>query len=181
MRKLATLTAAAALGTFAFGGAVYATNAQEPVTTVDLVAGQNAVVGRCIVEVVEENFRAVPIEHLTVEYSTQGGPWWIAETHLYHDPELNCPDAPQTRSGNPKIGRFPLATEHTTPPGVKSVEETVPGDTQCIAAQAVVVTIITDDEGVRVVDREETAWCEGDPFGGANWAMFLNLRREPGF
>ena len=117
------------------------------------------------------------VTHLFVEYDTTGywdddvwvpSDWVLTETHLAvaTDPD----DFPQTKSGNPKVGKFPYKDEglynthklYTIP-----LDSWGPGDILYIAAHAV----------VKNGCREETAWADcGGPdayFPGNNWATYF--------
>ena len=79
----------------------------------------------------------------------------------------NCEDQaiPTTGSGNPKVGKFEHSTSHSE--GVNEViyrinKEAI-SDVYCFAAHAV----------VNGPTGEETAWAEGTPFSGENWAMYV--------
>jgi hypothetical protein len=107
---------------------------------------------------------------LQVTYTTTGG-WVLAQTHLAVGSELD--EIPQTRSGNPKVGHFPYKETHDPP--VTTFTYLVdlsewglqPGDVLYVAAHAEV--LLPDEEGW----QEETAWGEGEPFPGHNWAMYM--------
>ena len=113
-------------------------------------------------------------ELLFIRYSTDSG-WEIYETHLAIATSLS--EIPQTKSGNPKIGRFPLKSNH--PEGTEGVTYVVniydylpvgdlSGKTLVIAAHAVVGH---PDFG------RETAWADtwGQSFQGNSWALYFNI------
>ena len=109
-------------------------------------------------------------DYLYVEYTTTDG-WELMETHVAVAEDFE--DIPQTKSGNPKVGRFPYKHEElggvTADPYTISLDEGwEPGDTLYIAAHAVV-----EIPGV----QEETAWANcGGPdayFPGNNWATYF--------
>ena len=117
--------------------------------------------------------------------------WVLTETHVAvamfptmdenGDGEINILDAdiPQTKKGNPKVGRFPY--KHEGLGGVASDPYTIPlgswgsGTTLIIAAHAVVEN--------PCLDIEETAWtdCGGDDayFRGNNWATYFTYTVQP--
>jgi len=115
--------------------------------------------------------------NLTVTYDITLAPWVITETHV--DVQTSASAIPQTKKGNPKVGKFAYKSEHASP-GVTTYTETIPlanipalaGDPVVIAAQAVVVIFEMIEEVVVVVD-EESAWGEGLGFDGRNWAMYF--------
>lgn len=126
----------------------------EPVATVNLIAGQNTIVG--------EVSLTLDGSTLWVTYETYEN-WTITETHLYLG---DCENRPQNRPGNPLVGQFPYSGEHATgtqtvlyPFDVNSINQT-----GCIAAHAVV----KNNSG-----GTETAWGEGNPYGGNQWAMYF--------
>ena len=97
--------------------------------------------------------------------------WVMSETHLAVAGSFD--DIPQTKKGNPKVGRFPYKHEElggvTTDTYIIPLDDLEPvDDTLFIAAHAVV-----EIPGV----REETAWadCGGKYayFPGGNWATYF--------
>jgi hypothetical protein len=124
----------------------------------NLIAGQNIVIGTLDVTYDEANLL------MTVTYNTING-WEIDATHLWVG---NCESRPANNPGNPLIGHFPYAESH--PDGTTSYtytfdifEEGITCD-GCIAAHA-------EADGPN--GQNETAWAEGDPYGGSSWAMFF--------
>ncbi|MEZ4649637.1 MAG: hypothetical protein R3E97_12805 [Candidatus Eisenbacteria bacterium] len=132
------------------------------VTSVRLLAGQTIDVGTVTVE-------NDGVE-LCVTYQTSGD-WLLYETHL--DIRLELGDVPQTKSGNPKVGKF--AHSHDLS-GVTSDEYCfslselgyTSGMNLVVAAHGVVERVV-DGQSV----QEETAWGEGPEFPGNSWAMYL--------
>ena len=138
--------------------------------TLDLVAGQNEVVGT--VSVSNDNL------NIYVTYTITDVEWAITETHVHVATSID--DIPQTKSGNPKVGQFASSSEHD--PGVTTVTNTIPlggmTDWVVIAAHAVVYKPGCDPQ-------EETAWaiserfCNGFywassiPFDGRSWAEYF--------
>ena len=115
-------------------------------------------------------------DYLYVAYVMKWGDYKLVETHVAVDKyegELVISETsiPQTKKGNPKVGKFPYKMDHN--PTVTEYTYRIPldahwgvGDTLVIAAHAVVLI-----DGC----LEETAWanCEGPTnffFPGANWA-----------
>ena len=133
------------------------------ITSVRLLAGQHIDVGTVTVE-------NDGVE-LCVRYETSGD-WTLVETHL--DIRVTPGDIPQTKQGNPKVGKF--AYKHERLGGV-TVDEYcfllddlgyTAGTDLFIAAHAVVERVV---DGSPV--QGETAWGEGPQFPGNNWAMYL--------
>lgn len=129
--------------------------------TVDLIAGQDEVIGTITVS--EDG------DDIEVTYSLDSG-WSMTESHLHL--ATDCGDIPQTGSGNPKVGRFEFSRDYD--PAVRMdtyvVDQAAQGfvddDELCIAAHAAVVS----DSG-----DEETAWGEGERFTErGNWAMHFS-------
>jgi hypothetical protein len=119
--------------------------------------------------------------HLLVSF-TMGveGDWYLNETHLAVSGDPSS--VPQTRKHNPRPGKFEYSGEHS--PGVKSVTYEVPldgwttGTTLYVAAHAEVTNmdevVYVDPDTGEITYRDESAWGEGDPFGGRNWAMIFS-------
>ena len=132
------------------------------ITTVRLLAGQTIDIGSVTVE--------NDGEELCVRYETVGD-WLLYETHL--DIRLTLGDIPQTRSGNPKVGKFSYSHDLT---GTSLDEFCFPltelgytsGMDLVVAAHAAVERVV---DGASV--QEETAWGEGPEFPGNSWAMYL--------
>ncbi len=132
------------------------------VEVVDLIAGQHTDVGD--VTITRDG------DELCVKYETTGS-WLICETHVHIGGSIW--DIPQTRKGNPKIGRFDFNDSHD--PGVSTFEICVDLDelglandnSLAIAVHAVVKNTCSY--------REETAWGEGCDFPGCSWAMFIKF------
>ncbi|MFD2724917.1 hypothetical protein [Hyunsoonleella rubra] len=130
----------------------------EHCETVNLIAGQNHVAGTVNIDVEGDN--------LVVTFLTNTD-WTIDATHLH---VTNCTDEefPSTGSGNPKIGNFEYFSVHEN--GVTEVvylidlnsDEIDIFDEFCFAAHAEV-------RG----PSSETAWAEGEDFGGKSWAMYV--------
>lgn len=127
---------------------------QEHCYSVNLIAGQNYEIGTVTIDVDGDN--------LIVTYSTTGD-WVLHATHLHI---TNCEEGgfPVTGANNPKIGLFDYANEHEA--GTTQVTYTIDiGDISgelCFAAHA-------EADG----PSEETAWAEGEDFGGNSWAMYF--------
>lgn len=122
--------------------------------TVNLIAGQHHEIGTVTID--------VEGDILTVTYTTDGD-WVLNTTHLHI---TNCEEDgfPLTGANNPKIGHFEYASTHEN--DTTQVTYTIDiGDitgTLCFAAHAEV-------DG----PSEETAWAEGEDFGGNSWAMYF--------
>jgi hypothetical protein len=107
---------------------------------------------------------------LYVQYNTTS-PWLMTETHLATG--LSLADIPQTRGGNPKIGRFPYQRSYEPPvmEDIYMIEGYSFGQEPVIAAHAVVVQL--DEEGGEI-SANETGWGDGDGFPGRSWAMYFS-------
>ncbi|MFC2071335.1 hypothetical protein ACFLUU_01260 [Chloroflexota bacterium] len=139
--------------------------------TIALVAGQDEVVGN--VQVWNDG------NNLHVKYNITVAGWQLTETHLAVATAIA--DVPQTKKGNPKVGKFPYAE----PDGDYTIELAwAPGTTLVIAAHAVVLYTESCDPPIV---REETAWgmglyCNGRdwvnsiPFEGSNWAEYFEYK-----
>ncbi len=134
-------------------------------TAVSLVAGQHTVAGTVSVWVEGST--------LYVRYTTVDG-WVLGELHLEVAGSLE--EIPQTRTGNPVPGRFSYKASFDPAEGVTSYTFLIPLDgldgTLYIAAHAEVYR--QTDAGI----LEETAWAEGQPFPGNNWAMYFTYTPE---
>ena len=146
----------------------------EPCIVVDLIAGQNTVVGSVTIDRTETD--------LVLIYSTVEG-WDINLTHMSIG-DCNEQWVPTTGSGNPKIGKF----EHTEPHSINVNEvvyhvslDVLPDytDIYCFAAHAEVVG----------PTGGETAWAgniseaEGEGyvvkgFEGRSWATYIEAEQS---
>lgn len=129
-------------------------SSDEHCQTVSLIAGQHYDIGTVTMTVNGDT--------LTVAYNTTGD-WVLNATHLHI---TNCEEDtfPMTGANNPKIGHFDYSSEHED--GTTQVTYTIDiGEITgvlCFAAHAEVNGL-----------SEETAWAEGDGFGGNSWAMYF--------
>ncbi len=147
----------------------------EPCIAVDLVAGQNDVVGSVTIDRNET--------HLILTYSTNDV-WDIDLTHMSIG-DCNEQWVPQTGSGNPKIGRF----EHTEP-HTESIKEVVyfvnlevlPDytDMYCFAAHAEVsgpnggeTAWAGQIGGANVDSNSQSDEFTVQDFDGNSWAMYI--------
>ena len=135
---------------------------------VDLLAGQHTDVGEVIVTHDETNI------YVTYMISEPG--WCLKEHHLHISSTLA--GIPQTKSGNPKVGHFAYAGTHDC---VLEYTETIPiqwgaGVQVYVAAHAVVSHDNSNGDNTSYTKSgisTETAWGEGAPFPGNNWAMYF--------
>lgn len=150
----------------ALGGAtvVIEVCAEKEVT---LIAGQNEEVGT--ITILEDG------DDISVTYTLEEG-WYMTESHL-HIAE-DCDSIPQTGSGNPKVGRFEYGKPYDSPVQADTIVVSQESgwdaeDLLCVAAHAAVFKDTNDNEVYDSdVDREETAWGEGERFTErGNWAM----------
>ena len=181
MRKLATVTAAAALAI----GLGFAGPAHAAEFVVDLIAGNHGgtLVGDVTVSGAADDF--------TVTYDTSDGDWLIVEIHTHAVNENDCSTVPQTGKHNPKEGKFEFGTELTPAAAVDNLSHNITGldgddgidgdDIVCIAAHA----LVYDDSAAgetpleRFDNSEETAWGDGE-FGTQfsytrNWATYFTV------
>ena len=111
--------------------------------------------------------------YLYVKYTTTDG-WKMYETHLHVADDVDS--IPQTKKGNPKIGKFDYKTDHS--PAVTEytykIKWTWAKDAKIyIAAHCVVMKQTGVDAECNPIYREETGWGEGTSFAGASWAMYF--------
>jgi len=109
-------------------------------------------------------------DYLTIRIQTAGG-WVLNETHVAVATSLE--EIPQTRSGNPKVGRFSLSARHDPPVSYDEYEidcEYESGQTLFLAIHAAVE--LQDENGQAIQD--EGAWADGLEFPGKNWATYFN-------
>jgi hypothetical protein len=134
---------------------LYDTN-DDPVlcTQTDLIAGQNQTIGT--VSVYTDGTT------VTVCYDVIAG-WTLDATHLFIG---DCAERPSNNSGNPRIGHFPISSEHQGETTVcyEIDQSTLPSGVICVAAHA-------EAEGT----SSETAWGCCIPYGGASWAMYFEV------
>ena len=115
-------------------------------------------------------------DNLYVKFVTVGG-WSMTETHLHvaaDDPN----DIPQTKTGNPKVGKFDYQASHS--PAVQEYTFTIPWDDDWdagtilyIAAHANVQMMTGYDDDGEPTYQFETAWGDGTDFDGRNWATYI--------
>jgi hypothetical protein len=126
----------------------------EHCKTVNLIAGQNHIAGTVTIDVEGDK--------LIVTYTTNSD-WILDATHL-HITSCEEDGFPTTGSNNPKIGHFEYSSTHSD--GVTEViyEININDVTEefCFAAHAEVSG-----------PTSETAWAEGEDFGGNSWAMYV--------
>lgn len=141
----------------AIGNELMTRSAQECITTVDLMAGQNTVIGN--VTIFNDAF------NLYVTYTTTGG-WLLDETHLFVG---EFDDMPTTPLGNPKIGLFPYASVHD---GISTYTYTIPLDWEECITIATHAAVYKEEDGI--ITQAETAWGEGEQISQAgSWAMMF--------
>jgi hypothetical protein len=135
-------------------------------SSVTLFAGQTIDAGNVTISNDESN--------LYVTFTAENG-WLLSETHLHVATSL--PEIPQTKKGNPQIGKFKYSANHYDPVGsftytisLLDYEWEADGSTElAIAAHAVVVQL---DSGGNIV-ANETGWGDGPGFPGKSWAMYI--------
>lgn len=125
-----------------------------------LIAGQTNNIG-------EVNINYLPPTSIVLNYAITEPAWCLMATHL--DVQTDPANFPQTKSGNPKVGLFAYGEDLSCEPtweitiDLSSIEGWVEGMPIYIASHAEVFNG-TD---------EESAWGEGLPFPGNNWAMYF--------
>lgn len=129
----------------------------------DMMAGQHIVAGSVCVSNDSEN--------LYVRYSTIDQ-WLLDEAHLFVGQSLD--DMPQTKKGNPKIGKFPYNSEQLN---VTYTELTVPlswlGGPACNTDLFVVAHASISKQNEDGSMQQETSWSKGDVFNErGSWAMY---------
>ncbi|MFX1263499.1 MAG: hypothetical protein ACFFAZ_15565 [Promethearchaeota archaeon] len=134
----------------------------------DLIAGQD-----------EEN----PVGLLTITFNDQHTMMYVTytttecliiETHLWYGTDLE--DVPRTGSGNPKIGKFPYATEN--PAGTNEVVYELPvttGQNYYILAHAVVDCPCIGKETAWGEGPESTMFSENQVIFGSRWGYYLTV------
>ena len=160
----------------------FAITSSAAVTWVDLLADQDIVVGRLMVNAHDDS------QCLYIVYDTRGTEWELLEAHLYvgiEKPEKSAP------------GRFPYGPEDVfLVPNPSILVYKIPYDefvgdfkgtlTIYFAAHAKVQKPIVDESGKPILDedgnptyQEETAWAEGDESipipPGRNWATYFTI------
>ncbi|MCC1485459.1 hypothetical protein [Winogradskyella immobilis] len=150
----------------------------DPCIVVDLIAGQNTVVGTVTIDRTETD--------LVLTYTTIEG-WEINLTHMSIG-DCNEQWAPETGSGNPKVGKF----EHTEPHSTNINEvvyrislDVLPDytDLYCFAAHAEVIgsnggetawagSLLGENE-----DEQTEGYTVRD-FDGRNWAMYIEAEQS---
>jgi len=141
-----------------------------PPYTTDLIAGQNMNVGTVTIEPVDGQ--------LVVTYEITDPDWCIMETHLHVATSLE--GIPQ-KNGNPIPGQFDYSGTHDCVSEVVYTLDPPEGAGWCeseflyIAAHAVVRTCepIDYDEFGNPIYGWNTAWGDGPPFEGKNWATYI--------
>ncbi|WP_203295198.1 putative periplasmic lipoprotein [Luteirhabdus pelagi] len=120
-----------------------------------LMAGQHTEAGTVTVSIVDGT--------VEVTYETIGD-WVIDETHLFVG---QLSDLPTTGSGNPKNGHFEYKGTHN---GVTTVTYTTDNLNEGECAYVAAHAVVSNSSG-----GSETAWGQGIPIGGNNWAMMFEV------
>jgi len=132
----------------------------EPTAT--LWAGKNTDVGTVTYGIEQID----GVGYFTATYDLTGG-WEMSESHLYAGP---LGDMPLNKPGNPKIGRFPYAEDHspnvTTYTYYVDCDELPPYEDPGFTTAA--HAVVHGPNG-----QEETAWRDGDHnFPGKRWGWY---------
>lgn len=164
----------------------------DPSVTVDLIADGGSDATEVVIGTVEVSDLNGDI---SVTYSLMDD-WFLRETHLHiagdddEDGSGDCDRIPQNKKGNPKVGHFALSRDYgpgvqedtylVSQDGASNVfgEDFSDGEALCIAAHAAVFQDENDNDAFDPdVDREESAWGEGDRFvDRGNWAMHFDYQ-----
>ena len=116
---------------------------------------------------------------VTIDITITDSDWILLEAHA--DVQDTAAQIPQTKNGNPKVGKFAQADEwliedaQTSAQFVFAAVNGGADGTVAIAVHCVVahqVEILVDDEPVLVWETE-TAWIDGTQFAGKDWGMYL--------
>lgn len=135
--------------------------------TTELLAGQHIPVG--VVHVTHDE------ESLYITYLVNVPGWSLEETHLHV--AANVSMVPQTKSGNPKPGKFDYQSEHD---GITVFTYEVPimwmaNASIVIAAHAMVSYEPGDGTMPEYAESmNETAWADGNLFPGSSWATYFD-------
>lgn len=140
------------------------------VLCVDLIAGQNTVVGTVCVQEVNLTFPAPATDHLRITYTTTGG-WEMSEVHFFIGTSLPSTISP---------GQFPFVFDNWTANTTSfsfdipfSYLEALSGNLySCYTAMAHAVVHNTNPGG-----GSETAWGDGTPTG-QGWSMWFQICLE---
>lgn len=131
--------------------------------------------------------------NFTVQVVT-ASPWCLKDVHI--DVQTDPAQFPVLKKGNPKLQAFAYKEDFSfegqscTSSVSQSFTGFSAGQTVYVAVHAAIVdktAADTDGDGVVDVDVNgdglfdandytyETAWIDGTPFGGSNWAMYLQV------
>ena len=162
----------------------FAITSSAAVTWVDLLADQDIVVGRLMVNARDD------LQCFFIVYNTATTEWELLETHLYVGYEKPTKSAPgQFPYGPEDVFLVPIPNNvvgYKIPYGDVIGDSTGDGIEIYIAAHAKVQKPIVDEFGVPILDedgnptyQEETAWAEGDESipipPGRNWATYFTI------
>lgn len=143
----------------------------DGVTRVDLIMGQNTVVGQV---------EAFALDGILFMNITTTGSYTIDLTHVAAGQTLAS--IPTNKKGNPKIGNFPFA--ETGGVGVQSIDVVIPLDSESCDVPFVVAVHaeVRDSSASGANTKAETAWAggaDGIPFNGGSWATYFNVSCLP--
>lgn len=126
--------------------------------TVDLIAGQHINVGEVTLSY---DYNA---QTISITYTLFAG-WTMDESHVWVGV---CEERPANNPGNPLIGHFPYAENHAA--GTYFYTYVLDMATEGLDAIgcAAMHAAVSGPNG-----ESETAWADGLPYGGQNWAMYL--------
>lgn len=141
--------------------------------TVILFAGQTIQAGTISVDLVEDGVGAYAV---TVTYTTVGF-WELTEAHVWVGTDRA--EMPQTRTGNPKIGKFPYQSGDIT--GSSSYTFYVPLRLSEAACDTAPDYVIAAHAALRKSNGDgtyqtETGWGDGEPIvDKGSWATFFTV------
>lgn len=105
-----------------------------------------------------------------VAFVTQDG-WQVAQTHV--DAVCAPEDFPQTKKGNPKVGKFEAGADYN-PLVTAAVLDAVADPGNCADGTP---TYLAAHAVVKREYREETGWGAGSEFPGDSWATYFSCER----
>ena len=127
--------------------------------TTPLIAGQSINIGDVSVTYLDAS--NIEIDYLITDLN-----WCLTKTHL--DVQTDPVNFPQTKKGNPKVGHFAYGQAlgcvsiWSQTIDLNTIDGWSEGEMVYIAAHAEVNNVTT-----------ESAWADGEPFPGNNWAMYF--------
>lgn len=142
---------------------------ENSVGSVNIIAGQNMVIGDLLISYDADN--------LYVEYNTNDG-WLMNEVQLWVGESLS--EMPQTRSGNPQIGRFPYTSGNLYQESYYkftiALEDLFGNEPICEQMLYFVAHSSVYKEHPDGSIQTETGWGEGPQLTNqGSWAMYFSM------